>query len=136
MTREEIVSALRYCRNAATGCVGCPLDGARDDYCMDTLMCGAADLIENQAREIEALAQANAAKTERLEKLRWISVEEALPQPFVSVLGYMPEEAPLPTVHECYYADVRGGEWYSMWCYGTKKVTHWMPMPEKEGKDG
>lgn len=109
MTREEIVSALRYCRNAATGCVGCPLDGARDDYC---------------------------AKTERLEKLRWISVEEALPQPFVSVLGYMPEEAPLPTAHECYYADVRGGEWYSMWCYGTKKVTHWMPMPEKEGKDG
>lgn len=91
----------------------------------------AADLIENQAREIEALTRANAAKTERFGMFRWIPVEEALPQPFISVLGYMPGEAPLPTVHECYYED-RSRAWYSMWCYGTKKVTHWMPMPEKE----
>lgn len=68
---------------------------------------------------------------------RWISVEEALPQPFVSVLGYMPEEKPLPAVHECYYAEVRGGEWFSMWLYRAQKVTHWMPMPEapEEAKD-
>lgn len=69
-------------------------------------------------------------KNKELEKQRWIPVEEKLPQPFVSVLGYMPEEKPLPLVHECYYADGRGGGWYSMGLYGAKKVTHWMPMPE------
>lgn len=60
MTREEIVSALRFCRNSA-GCIGCPLYEMQGDCCADALMRGAADLIENQAREIEALTQANAA---------------------------------------------------------------------------
>ena len=59
---------------------------------------------------------------------RWISVEDRLPEPFVSVLGYCPDEEPLPTVHECY---VNGfGQWTSSLVYGMGNVTHWMPIPD------
>lgn len=93
----------------------------------------AADLIENQAREIDALKDANAAKRDELEKLRWIPVEEELPDPFVSVLGSMPSNAPFPTVHEC-YVDY-DGKWHSAWCYGTPKVSHWMKAPDGPKED-
>ena len=60
----------------------------------------------------------------------WISVTEMLPEPFVSVLAFIPSEEPLPTVHESYIAD------HSAWVciltaerYKTGEVTHWMPMP-------
>lgn len=59
MTREEIVTALRICSNAKTTCKGCPLDGPDDVVCFDLVSAQAADLIENQQREIEALRQAN-----------------------------------------------------------------------------
>ena len=64
MTREEIVTALRICSNAKTTCNGCPLDGPGDGLnigtvCFDFVPARAADLIENQQREIEALRQAN-----------------------------------------------------------------------------
>lgn len=64
MTREEIVTALRICSNAKITCKGCPLDGSDDGLnvgtvCFDLVPAQAADLIENQQREIEALRQAN-----------------------------------------------------------------------------
>lgn len=62
------------------------------------------------------------------EQSEWISVEERLPDPFVSVLGYCPDEDPLPTVHECYLSGY--GQWCSAQVYGMEKVTHWMPLPE------
>lgn len=61
MTREEIVTALRRCAEGI-GCDTCP---RQDDVpeaiedCGDGLMIAAADLIENQQREMEALRQAN-----------------------------------------------------------------------------
>lgn len=58
----------------------------------------------------------------------WISVDKRLPEPFVSVLGYCPDEEPLPTVHECYLNGY--GQWCSAQVYGMETVTHWMPMPE------
>lgn len=42
---------------------------------------------------------------------KWISVEERLPQAFCSVLVHIPEEAPMPTVHEGYMTD--NGRWIS-----------------------
>ena len=61
----------------------------------------------------------------------WISVDDRLPEPFVSVLAFIPSEEPLPTVHESYIED------HSAWVciltaerYKTGEVTHWMPMPE------
>lgn len=58
----------------------------------------------------------------------WVSVNDLIPKAFESVLLYMPNEAPLPTVHEGYYAN---GSWY--WYIGKLdkgEVTHWAPMPE------
>ena len=61
----------------------------------------------------------------------WISVEDRLPEPFVSVLACIPSEEPLPTVHESYIAD--HGAWVCILTaerYKTGEVTHWMPLPE------
>ena len=58
----------------------------------------------------------------------WISVKERLPEPFVSVLGYCPDEEPLPTVHEVYMNGF--GQWTSAQVYGMGNVTYWMPLPE------
>ena len=60
----------------------------------------------------------------------WISVNDHLPPPFVSVLVYIPSESPLPTVHESYIAD--HDTWVNIqWGakYDPGEVTHWMPLP-------
>jgi len=63
------------------------------------------------------------------EQPQWISVEERLPEPFVSVLVYMPEERPLPTVHEGFLA--RESMWYANhFDREPMEITHWMPLPE------
>ena len=65
---------------------------------------------------------------------KWISVEERLPEAFYSVLVYIPEEAPMPTVHEGYMAD--NGKWIStVYVREFEKVTHWMYMPEPPEED-
>ena len=61
----------------------------------------------------------------------WVSVEDRLPEPFVSVLACIPSEEPLPTVHESYIAD--HGAWICILTaerYKTGEVTHWMPIPQ------
>lgn len=66
-----------------------------------------------------------------VERLRgeWISVEERLPDPFVTVLVHMPQEKPLPTVHAGYIS--KDGEWVGgMFKRDKDEVTHWMPLPE------
>ena len=74
----------------------------------------------------EAMAMAIAALREQPQ---WISVEKRLPEPFVSVLVYMPGERPLPTVHEGYIAT--DGKWYAhFFSRDPGEVTHWMPLPE------
>ena len=56
MTREKIVTALRCCgRNDCDGCPFCNDDSS----CISKMADNAADLIESQQREIEALRQAN-----------------------------------------------------------------------------
>ena len=63
------------------------------------------------------------------EQPQWISVTERLPKEFVSVLVYMPEERPLPTVHEGFLA--REGVWYANhFDRDPMEITHWMPLPE------
>lgn len=59
----------------------------------------------------------------------WISVDERLPEPFVSVLTYMPGEAPHPTVHEGYLN--KRGKWYAGgFDRLPDEVVMWMPLPE------
>ena len=77
-------------------------------------------------KRIDALGMAIAALREQPQ---WISVEDRLPEAFVSVLVYMPEERPLPTVHEGYVTN--NGKWYAHFFEREPfEVTHWMPLPE------
>ena len=59
----------------------------------------------------------------------WISVDDRLPEPFVSVLVHMPGEEPFPTVHEGFISN--DGFWQSaMFRREPGEVTHWQPMPQ------
>ena len=59
----------------------------------------------------------------------WISVDDRLPEPFVSVLVQMPGEEPFPTVREGFISN--DGIWQSaMFRREPGEVTHWQPMPQ------
>ena len=59
----------------------------------------------------------------------WNSVDDRLPEPFVSVLVHMPGEEPCPTVHEGFISN--DGIWQSaMFRREPGEVTHWQPMPQ------
>ena len=63
-----------------------------------------------------------------VEKLpKWISVEERLPDNFVSVLGYMTDAGDLPPVRECYTV---GNVFVFPALCDKHPVSHWMPLPE------
>ena len=58
----------------------------------------------------------------------WIPTSLGMPEEFVSVLVYIPSEAPMPVVKEAYFAN---GSWSTkMWIHPASEVTYWMPMPE------
>lgn len=60
---------------------------------------------------------------------KWISVDDALLKPFISVLVHMPGETPCPTVHEGFIS--RDGIWTSNhFIREPGEVTHWAHMPE------
>lgn len=64
MTRDEIVTALRCCASPEVDCKGnCAFFGmsSPNNDCSQKKNTAAADLIENQKRNIEALMKANAA---------------------------------------------------------------------------
>ena len=59
----------------------------------------------------------------------WVSVDDRLPEPFVSVLVHMPGEEPCPTVREGFISN--DGIWQSaMVRREPGEVTHWQPMPQ------
>ena len=57
----------------------------------------------------------------------WISVDDRLPNDFVSVLGYMTDAGDFPSVRECY---VVGKVFFFPALQDIHPVSHWMPMPE------
>lgn len=66
---------------------------------------------------------------EKGEMPKWISVEERLPKQYVSVLVYMPDEYPRPTVHEGYL--MPDGIWDAAhYLRNPDDVTYWMPLPD------
>ena len=59
----------------------------------------------------------------------WISADDRLPEPFVSVLVNMPGEKPFSTVREGFISN--DGIWQSaMFRREPGEVTHWKPMPQ------
>ena len=102
--------------------------------CLNGLEKEAVDIAFDALRDQESLEKKVKASDEKQATSDWISVEERLPEPFVSVLVYMPEERPLPTVHEGYIA--RDGKWYAhFFSRDPGEVTRWMPLPEPPKED-
>lgn len=65
----------------------------------------------------------------------WISVDEKLPQNFISVLGYMTDAGEFPPVRECYTV---GNVFFFPALGDIHPVSHWreMPNPPKENEYG
>ena len=57
----------------------------------------------------------------------WISVDERLPQNFVSVLGYMTDAGEFPPVRECYTV---GNTFFFPALDDVHPVSHWCEMPQ------
>ena len=78
----------------------------------------------NPAEEasLDALAMAISA----LEKTKWISVDEKLPQNFISVLGYMTDAGEFPPVRECYTV---GNVFFFPALGDIHPVSYWREMP-------
>ena len=59
--------------------------------------------------------------------LEWISVNDRLPQNFVSVLGYMTDAGEFPPVRECYTV---GNAFFFPALGDVHPVSHWCEMPQ------
>ena len=57
----------------------------------------------------------------------WISVDERLPQNFVSVLGHMTDAGEFPQVRECYTV---GNAFFFPALDDVHPVSHWCEMPQ------
>ena len=62
----------------------------------------------------------------------WISVDERLPENFISVLGYMTDAGEFPPVRECYTV---GNAFFFPALGDVHPVSHWCEMPQpKKGE--
>ena len=57
----------------------------------------------------------------------WISVDERLPENFISVLGYMTDAGEFPPVRECYTV---GNAFFFPALGDIHPVSHWREMPQ------
>ena len=79
--------------------------------------------------DVDTLAIAQHLITHGVTVQEWISVDDRLPEPFVTVLVQMPGEEPFPTVREGFISN--DGVWQSaMFRREPGEVTHWMPLPQ------
>ena len=58
----------------------------------------------------------------------WISVDERLPENFISVLGYMTDAGEFPPVRECYTV---GNAFFFPSLGDVHPVSHWCEMPQQ-----
>ena len=62
--------------------------------------------------------------------MEWISVKDKMPEPFVSVLGYMPDAAPFPEVRECYCTGDSDKKFFVPALSERHEISHWAELPE------
>ncbi len=133
-TPDEIKKALRICSGKLLDyCDACNYCNWSSDCACNSRMCAdALEYIQQLEHHIGELTE----KVAQLEEAqpKWISVEERLPKQYVSVLVYMPDEYPRPTVHEGYL--MPDGIWESAhYLRNPDEVTHWAYMPEPPKED-
>ena len=58
---------------------------------------------------------------------KWISIDEKLPQNFISVLGYMTDAGEFPPVRECYTV---GNAFFFPALGDIHPVSHWCELPQ------
>ena len=59
----------------------------------------------------------------------WVSVDERLPENFISVLGYMTDAGEFPPVRECYTV---GNAFFFPALGDIHPVSHWCEMPQPQ----
>ena len=81
-------------------------------------------------KQIKYVSVENAANIlieNRVTVQEWISVDEKLPQNFISVLGYMTDAGEFPPVRECYTV---GNVFFFPALGDIHPVSHWREMPQ------
>ena len=74
---------------------------------------------------IQDLRRENAKLRARVQE--WISVDERLPENFISVLGYMTDAGEFPPVRECYTV---GNAFFFPALGDVHPVSHWCEIPQ------
>ena len=74
---------------------------------------------------IQDLRRENAELRARVPE--WISVDERLPENFISVLGYMTDAGEFPPVRECYTV---GNAFFFPALGDVHPVSHWCEIPQ------
>ena len=120
---EELVKALRSCSDLPTGnsgCAGCMFASLYEPACTDLLLRHAADQIERDQKEIEALR-------EKLPK--WISVKERLPIDRLKkyLVAFRDVGGSIVDMARYFPSD---GWTCDNWDVPQNLITHWMPLPE------
>ena len=74
---------------------------------------------------IQDLRRENAELRARVQE--WISIDERLPENFISVLGYMTDAGEFPPVRECYTV---GNAFFFPALGDVHPVSHWCEIPQ------
>ena len=123
MTPDKLIKSLRICSDLPTGnsgCAGCMFASLYEPACTDLLLRHAADQIERDQKEIEAL---------RAKLPKWISVKERLPIDRLKKYLVAFRDAGGSIVDMARYFPSDG--WTcDNWDVPQNLITHWMPLPE------
>ena len=128
--REKLVGLLDDTQKSGTGYFGSAIGNKK---IADYLIAHGVTVQENVKMSDELLKQLKNApiticKEEPSIELvqEWISVDEKLPQNFISVLGYMTDAGEFPPVRECYTV---GDVFFFPALGDIHPVSHWREMP-------
>ena len=88
-----------------------------------------AEILENKDNEPmqSYLDEADYLAAHGVTVQEWISVDERLPENFISVLGYMTDAGEFPSVRECYTV---GNAFFFPALGDVHPVSHWCEIPQ------